>query len=122
MRYLANATPRLRIGRKAFYALAATILTAGIVTPAAAQEPAASQFAARDQVVKVLGARYGEAPVARGLTQTGSLVEVFAAADGDTWTIVMTNPQGVSRVASSGVAWTDVRPPIGKLSSYAQTN
>ncbi len=122
MRYLANATPRLRIGRKALYALVATILTAGIVTPAAAQEPAVSQLAARDQVVKVLGARYGETPVARGLTETGSLVEVFAADDGDTWTIVMTNPQGVSRVASSGVAWTDVRPPIGKLSSYAQTN
>ncbi len=123
MRNPATVNTRAPTRRKAIYAVLAMIFAAGAsITPAVAQEPGVSQLASRDQVVKILGTRYGETPVARGLTETGSMVEVFAAADGDTWTIVMTNPQGVSRVASTGVAWTDIRPPIGELSSYAQTN
>lgn len=124
MRNLAHDTARTPSPRVValFAALALTLGASFTATQAAAQQPAVTEHASRDQVVQILGSRYGEAPVARGLTDTGSMMEVFATTDGGTWTMVLTNPQGVSRVASTGIAWQDVRPPIGKLSSYAQSN
>ena len=102
------------------FAALALVLGISIASPQAlAQDATPVTQADRDQVVKLLNARYGEAPVARGLTETGWMMEVFATENGDTWTMVLTSPKGVSQVASSGVAWQDVRPPLGRLSNYA---
>lgn len=65
----------------------------------------------RDAVVKFLGERHAEAPVAYGLAANGGLIEVFATADGATWTLVLTMPNGMSVVVASGEAWTR-RPPV----------
>ncbi len=65
----------------------------------------------RDVVVKFLGERHAEAPVAYGLAANGGLIEVFTTADGATWTIVLTMPNGMSVVVGSGEAWTR-RPPV----------
>lgn len=62
----------------------------------------------RAKVVKALAARYGEAPRALGLASDGSVVEVFRSKDGATWTIIVTSPNGYSRVVASGEAWTPV--------------
>ncbi len=91
-------------------------------TQALAQDATPVTQVNRDQVVKLLNARYGEEPVARGLTDSGWMMEVFATDDGDTWTMVLTSPKGVSQVASSGIAWQDVKPPLGRLSNYAVSN
>lgn len=91
-------------------------------TQALAQDATPVTQVDRDQVVKLLNARYGEEPVARGLTSTGWMMEVFATDDGATWTMVMTSPKGISQVASSGVAWQDVKPPLGRLSNYELSN
>lgn len=124
MKILANGTARTQTNRIVglFAALVLTLSASFTTTQAVAQQPVVTEQVSREQVVEILGTRYGETPVARGLTETGSMMEVFATADGGTWTIVMTNPQGVSRVASTGVAWQDVRPPIGRLSNYAMSN
>lgn len=122
MRSSANAPARPPTRSTAIVAALALAFGIGVTTTPASSQQAVSQQAKREQVVEILGSRYGETPVARGLTDSGAMVEVFAAADGETWTIVMTNPQGVSRIASTGVAWQDVRPPLGRLSSYAITD
>lgn len=65
----------------------------------------------RDVMVKILGERHAEAPVAYGLAANGGLIEVFTTADGATWTMVLTMPNGMSVVVGSGEAWTR-RPPV----------
>ncbi len=70
-----------------------------------------------DKVERLLAARYGEWPIARGLTQAGTMIEVFAASGGETWTIVFTTPRGISRIGSAGVAWTPLVPETSHFSS-----
>lgn len=65
----------------------------------------------RSAVVAHLRDRYAEAPVAMGVTDTGNLVEVFTTATRSTWTIIMTTPEGMSRVIEVGSAWIDAGPP-----------
>lgn len=43
-------------------------------------------------MVAKLSQRYGERPVAVGVTDTGQLLEVYATEDGATWTIIVTGP------------------------------
>lgn len=94
------------------------LVTAGAVPMSAAAQTVMS----RDKVEALLKAKYGEAPVARGLMHSGWLIEVFASPGGDTWTIVFTTPGGLSRVGSTGVAWSSLDSKLGQLSGVAQTN
>lgn len=72
-----------------------------------AQAPAACTTRAR--MIEQLASRYAEAPVAVGLASGGGLVEVFAAADGATWTVIVTNPRGQSCIVAAGESWQDRR-------------
>ena len=59
----------------------------------------------RDEVMTMLGNRYQEAPVARGVTSNGKMIEVLKssqAADQDTWTIVITSPNGLTCLVAAG--------------------
>ncbi len=62
----------------------------------------------RAALVEVLGDSYAEVPVAFGLAQNGGLIEVFASADGATWTVVLSMPNGLSYVVITGGGWTPV--------------
>ena len=44
----------------------------------------------RDAIVKWLGAKYKEAPVASGVGNKGNLVEVLSTRGGETWTVLVT--------------------------------
>ena len=68
----------------------------------------------RDKIEGLLKVQYGETPVARGLMHSGWLVEVFASPGGVTWTMVFTTPGGLSRVGSTGVAWSSVDSKPGR--------
>jgi hypothetical protein len=62
----------------------------------------------RDEVLKLLSHKYSEAPVAFGVTNNGGLVEVLTStpsAKDDTWTIIITTPQGVSCLVAAGEGW-----------------
>ena len=62
----------------------------------------------RAVLVELLGDGYAEVPVAFGLAENGGLIEMFASADGGTWTMVLSMPNGLSYVVTTGEAWTPV--------------
>lgn len=62
----------------------------------------ARNCALRDKVVERLETRYSEQLVARGLQSRNALMELFASAESGTFTVLITNPQGVSCVVGAG--------------------
>ncbi len=76
--------------------------------------PAASQTACtaeRAEMIKNLSGNYQESPVAIGLTRDGAVLEILASETGS-WTILITRPNGVSCMVTSGQAWDTIRLPI----------
>ncbi len=67
-----------------------------------------NQCNTRDNVISLLSSKYKEAPVAVGVTNTGGLVEVLSTGDGNTWTIIVTTPQGMSCLVAAGEGWRAV--------------
>ena len=59
----------------------------------------------RTDVVGHLAKKYGEAPVAIGVTNKGGLVEVLTSGDGNTWTIIVSQPNGTSCMVAAGEGW-----------------
>jgi hypothetical protein len=58
----------------------------------------------RAKIVGWLGGNYKEAPVATGVSNKGALVEVLSSVDGETWTIIVTKPNGISCIVDTGQA------------------
>lgn len=87
-----------------FLSLLAPLTLAVGVAPAPA-ESAPRPCDKRERVLDLLAERYQEAPVAVGVTTGGGLVEVLTEPDGQTWTIIVTSPQGVSCLVLSGEGW-----------------
>ena len=58
-----------------------------------------------------LADRFKEQPVAAGLVEGRNFMEVHVSAKG-TWTIVMTNTQGVSCIVAAGDEWQAVKPDL----------
>ena len=67
----------------------------------------------RSTVVARLAANYGEVPVARAITG-GAVLEVLAAPNGATWTIIISYPTGLACVAAIGEGWQALAPPQGQ--------
>ena len=54
------------------------------------------------------GSQWKEAPVGRGVTYEGNMVEIFRDKDGKRWTILMTYPNtGNACITSRGFGWQD---------------
>jgi hypothetical protein len=87
-------------------------LSAGIVfaatTAFAQQQPQCNE---RKNVLDLLANKYKEAPVALGVTNSGGLVEVLTADKGQTWTIIVTTPQGMSCLVAAGEGWRSMDRP-----------
>ncbi|MGH6934438.1 MAG: hypothetical protein ACREEE_18635 [Dongiaceae bacterium] len=72
----------------------------------------------RADLVARLGDKYQEAPIAIGLGADGNLVEILTAADGATWSILITAPEGRSCLVAAGEAWQQIErvalegPPV----------
>ena len=79
-------------------------------TPASAQSAACS---ARDEVLKQLSSQFSEAPVAMGIASNGGVVEFLSAPAGQSWTIILTLPNGLSCLIAAGESWESV-PAIAK--------
>lgn len=74
-----------------------------LFTPFAAS--AQSQCDERANVISVLQQKYKESPIAIGVTHNGGLVEVLTTADGSTWSIIVTTPQGMACLIAAGEGW-----------------
>ncbi len=59
-------------------------------------------------MVKHLGSKYSEAPVAMGLANNGGVIEVLSSKMGESWTIIITMPNGDSCLIVAGESWTEV--------------
>ena len=70
---------------------------------------------ARSAAVKYLADKYGETPVGQGLTNPNSLlVELFASKNGETWTLLVSYPNGTSCVIAAGKDWRKTMPKLLK--------
>ncbi len=77
---------------------------AAIAVPASA-EPVCGE---RAELLGQLETKYSEAPAAAGLSSDGGIVEVLTSPAGDTWTIILTLPSGLSCLVVSGEGWATV--------------
>ena len=98
-------------------ALAAAALAAISISTAQAQaQPPAC--VKRVDLIKHLSNKYHEAPAAVGLADNGSLLEVFASKSGETWTVTVTMPNGISCMVATGQNWQDL-PRVAQVDEPA---
>lgn len=83
-------------------AAVAVLLLASSWAASAAETMSCDQ---RQKVIGHLATKYQEAPVAVGVTSTGRLVEVLSTDDGQTWTIILSHPDGTSCLLAAGEGW-----------------
>ncbi len=74
----------------------------GLLATEAAAQSTCNQ---RQDVIGHLATKYGEAPVALGVTNKGGLIEVLTTGDGNTWTIIVSMPNGTSCMVAAGEGW-----------------
>ncbi len=103
MRYLVVAALAVALGGSAFAAAAA---------PAGDDELCGT----RADILKHLGGRYREHPVAAGIALNGGYVELLSSRAGGTWTIVITKPDGSTCVVVAGEDWEDAPLVLGTKS------
>ncbi len=82
------------------------------ITPAAAQAP--QSCAKRMDIIKHLSGQFHEAPVALGLADNGSLLEILASTDGKTWTLLFSMPTGMSCLMATGQDWQSL-PRVAEM-------
>ena len=87
--------------------LAAALAGALLTTPALAQGPICGPH---DVILQGLADQYQEQVIARGLTNSGGLVEIAATADGATWTMLYSQAGGQTCFISTGNSWQAVTP------------
>ncbi len=76
-----------------------------VLTLSSFEAAAQSACNPRTDVLGHLAKKYGEAPVAIGVTNKGGLVEVLTTGDGNTWTIIVSQPNGTSCMIAAGEGW-----------------
>lgn len=81
--------------------LVAAMISAGFVFPASAQMACGD----REEIIERLSGKFSEAPVAMGLSNTGGVIEVLSSAEGGTWSIIVTDPNGLSCLLAAGEYW-----------------
>ena len=64
----------------------------------------------REEVATALEREYLEVPVHMGLANNGTIVEVFASPNGETFTIVYTRPDGRTCGMVAGKNWENLPP------------
>ncbi len=92
-----------------------TLLTFLIVLTLAIPAAAAPQCALRDTVLTHLEQKYQETPEANGVTTTGGLIELLVNKDKDTWTLIISTPQGMSCLVAAGNGWREIKTPLGEV-------
>ena len=84
-------------------------LAVGLVASTAMAQQSRPQCDDRDKVLRHLARKYQETPVAGGVTNAGGLVEVLTDGRGDTWSIIVTTPEGISCMVAAGEGWRNMK-------------
>lgn len=94
-----------------------TALSLGLLTFVLSGTSAFAQAscAPRDKLIERLATGYGEALAAGGLQSEQRMIEVYAAPDTGTWTVLMTQANGVACIMASGTNWHQQEPDTSKL-------
>jgi hypothetical protein len=66
----------------------------------------------RDWLVAELAAQHREKPVAQGQIADGAMLEILASPDGKTWTLLVTEPQGLTCTLVEGRDWHTLPPLV----------
>jgi hypothetical protein len=66
---------------------------------------------AHDAHLAALARAYGKAPAGESLARDGRLLKLLVSADGKTWGIVKTRPDGWVCTVDHGWSWRDKSPP-----------
>ena len=74
--------------------------------------PAQAQMVCADraQVLDYLTRHYSEQRIALGVAGAGGVIELLTQADGRTWTIILSRPDGSACVLATGEDWQRVSP------------
>jgi len=70
----------------------------------------------RAGVVESLQQKFSEQPVSMGLANNGAMIEVFASHTG-TFTIMMTQPNGLSCLIAAGENWENLKTALSGLNT-----
>ncbi|MBT3915706.1 MAG: hypothetical protein HN731_16540 [Rhodospirillaceae bacterium] len=70
-----------------------------------ANEAVGVQGIDRTEIAKELSQKHAENPVGMGLAKNGGIIELFSSPDGNTWTLIMTMPNGKSFLLGAGESW-----------------
>lgn len=100
----------------ALFGLSALMLATGALQ-AQNSGPAQRHCAPRPIIVEKLASKYGESRQSIGLNGKNQVIEVFASPQTGSWTILVSNPAGVSCIVAAGQAFEHVAeklPPKGK--------
>ena len=87
-------------------------LAAGLAIQSLPAGAAPAFCAERTQIAERLTTAYAEHLTSGGLQSSKGLIEVWTAADGATWTILMTRPDGISCVMATGTNWATHKPEL----------
>ena len=102
------------IGSFVVYALASVLLATALgvatLTMARAELPYLT-CSDRTTAIEQLSRDFSEEIVAMGLSSDGKVVEVFMSPSGS-FTVVVTDTNGISCALLSGQSWEDVPPPL----------
>ena len=98
-----NHKPNARLISLAFGAAALVMAPLG----ATAQEEESVQCAERGGILEVLNSEYDETARAIGLISEEAVLEVFVSKESGTWTVLVTDPKGLSCVLAAGQAWQE---------------
>tara|TARA_Y100001963_G_scaffold124205_1_gene174839 strand:- start:2766 stop:3023 length:258 start_codon:yes stop_codon:yes gene_type:complete len=60
----------------------------------------------RDHLIQWLKDKFGESRRIIGKVKTGHVLEIFVSKKG-TWTVLITTPEGITMLTSSGDAWQE---------------
>lgn len=90
--------------------IAALIGVGTLFAAANAHAQSAPLWADRAEVGEKLAREFGETSTGMGLAGNGGMVELFASPGGETWTLLLTMPNGLSRIIIVGEGWTTLAP------------
>lgn len=93
---------------KLIVAIALLILL--FANPSNAQQTFCGQ---RDIILQNLENKYQETPRANGVTTQGGLMELITNPTKDTWTLIISRPDGTSCFVAGGEGWRDLKQKLG---------